>query len=540
MSGSGNRFIEGGFDTPKPLILIDDKPMIEHVCNLFPQESRFTFICNSDHLNNTSMRETLLKIKPNSTIVEIPSHKLGPVYAVTLISDLVEDDEEVIVNYCDFGTYWDYQDFLKHTRSRSADGAVVSYKGFHPHMLGSTNYAFIRDKNQWMLEIKEKEAFTNNRMNEYASNGTYYFKKGLFVKKYFQKLIDLKLDLNGEYYVSLVYNLMLQDKLSVSIYSIQHMLQWGTPEDVFEYNHWSNYFTDAISIQKRQSTFNGTCLIPLAGQGARFQTKGYSLPKPLLAVSSKPMIIQATNSLPNAYQHVFVCLQDHLQNFHLEEALITNYPNAKIVQLETPSQGQAISCSKGLSYVNPDAPLLVGATDNAIIYNDNHFQKLIADPELDAIIWTFKDHPTVNYNPEMYGWVEVKNSQATNISVKKSISNDPSSDHAITGIFYFKKSKYFQHGLDELLKSDTKINNEFYIDSLMNELIKDGYNVKVFQVDHYICWGTPEDYETFLYWQSYFHKCPTHPYFLQKDPTIISQETLTLDSQFRDFSQEFR
>lgn len=71
---------------------------------------------------------------------------------------------------------------MSHTRSRNADGAISAYKGFHPHMLGSTNYAFIREDNQWMLEIKEKEPFTDNRMQEYASDGTYYFRKGDFVK----------------------------------------------------------------------------------------------------------------------------------------------------------------------------------------------------------------------------------------------------------------------------------------------------------------------------------------------------------------------
>ena len=93
-------------------------------------------------------------------------------------------------------------------------------------MLGSTNYAFMKHDKQWML-IKEKEPFTNNRMKEYASNGT-YFKKGSFVKKYFKKLIERDINVNGEYYVSLVYNMLRKDGLKVSIYEIQHMLQWGT------------------------------------------------------------------------------------------------------------------------------------------------------------------------------------------------------------------------------------------------------------------------------------------------------------------------
>jgi hypothetical protein len=95
------------------------------------------------------MREVLLSIRPSATIVAIPNHKKGPVYAVSLI----EDNEEVIVNYCDYGA------FLTYVRAKNADGAIPSYKGFHPHMLGSTNYAFMRDDKQWMLEIKEKESY---------------------------------------------------------------------------------------------------------------------------------------------------------------------------------------------------------------------------------------------------------------------------------------------------------------------------------------------------------------------------------------------
>jgi NDP-sugar pyrophosphorylase family protein len=213
MSGKGSRFIEAGFTTPKPLVQIDQKPIIEHVCDLFPGEDKFTFICNTNHLANTNLKKVLQTIKPNSNILEIPNHKKGPVYAVSLAEKFIEDDEEVIVNYCDFGTYWDYKNFLKHTRDRNADGAIPSYKGFHPHMLGTTNYAFMRDKDQWMLEIKEKEPFTNNRMEEYASNGTYYFKKGLYIKKYFQDLMRQGINIKGEYYVSLVFNLLVKDSL---------------------------------------------------------------------------------------------------------------------------------------------------------------------------------------------------------------------------------------------------------------------------------------------------------------------------------------
>ena len=542
MSGIGNRFIEAGYKEPKPLIVIDGKHIIEHVCDLFPNEDKFTFICNSKHLSETNMREVLQSIKPNANIVEIPNHKKGPVYAVSLVEALIDDDEEVIVNYCDFGTYWDYEDFLKHTRNRDADGAIPSYKGFHPHMLGGTNYAFMRDDKQWMLEIKEKEPFTNNRMQEYASNGTYYFKKGSYVKKYFKELINRDINLKGEYYVSLIYNLLVEDGLKVSIYNIQHMLQWGTPQDVEEYNTWSKYFKNAIEEKpKPKPQENSITLIPLAGRGSRFVKVGYKDPKPLIEVSGKPMIIQAANSLPNSQNHIFVTLKEHLENYPLEKTLKQEYQDANIISIDEVTQGQAITCSLGLKDADENSSLLIAATDNGMIYNHEKYQNLIEDENVDAIIFTFKHHISSKNNPQMYGWVKVDDKDnATAVSVKVPISDNPYEDHAIVGTFWFKKVEYFNKALKKLLEKNIRVNGEYYVDSLMGELIELGLNVKVFEVDDYICWGTPDDYETFVYWQSFFHKVSWHPYSLEKDITVNKDKIKKLDKQYRTFEQEHR
>ena len=52
MSGFGERFRKVGYTLPKPLIIIDGKPIIQHVVEMFPGEKEIIFICNKDHLNN--------------------------------------------------------------------------------------------------------------------------------------------------------------------------------------------------------------------------------------------------------------------------------------------------------------------------------------------------------------------------------------------------------------------------------------------------------------------------------------------------------
>ena len=541
MSGLGQRFVDAGYDDPKPLIIVDGKPIIEHVCDLFPDEEKFTFICNSKHLVETNIREVLKKIKPFSNIIEIPNHKKGPVYAVSQVNELIDEEEEVIVNYCDFGTYWDYKDFLQHTRNRKADGAIPSYKGFHPHMLGSTNYAFMRENRQWMIEIKEKEPFTNNRMNEFASNGTYYFKKGAFVKKYFLELMEKDINLNGEYYVSLVYNLLVEDGLNVSIYNIQHMLQWGTPEDVEQYKIWSNYFKNAaIAQQNYKPQKNSLTLIPLAGRGSRFVNEGYKNPKPLIEVSGKPMIIQAAQSLPGSEKHIFVTLREHLNNHPLENIIYDSYPDSKIISIDDVTDGQAITCSIGLKDSDASSSVTIAATDNGMIYDQNAYQSLIENEEIDAIIFTFRNHISAKNNPQMYGWVSIdEHKNAIEISVKEPISDNPYEDHAIVGTFWIRKIDYFNRAFKSLIKKNEKVNGEYYVDSLMDELIKFNLNVKIFEVDHYVCWGTPDDYETFKYWQSFFDKISWHPYSLDKDNSVNDKKINTLRNEFNTFSQEY-
>ena len=70
---------------------------------------------------------------------------------------MIHDDEQVIVNYCDFSCYWDFQKYKLWINNTGVDGSIPAYRGFHPHSLGSTNYAYMREKNGKMIEIKEKE-----------------------------------------------------------------------------------------------------------------------------------------------------------------------------------------------------------------------------------------------------------------------------------------------------------------------------------------------------------------------------------------------
>jgi NDP-sugar pyrophosphorylase family protein len=83
MSGIGTRFIDAGYSLPKPLIMVDGLPMIEHVINLYPGVKDILFICNERHIKNTNMAEEILRICPSATVLSVKEDlKKGPVGAI--------------------------------------------------------------------------------------------------------------------------------------------------------------------------------------------------------------------------------------------------------------------------------------------------------------------------------------------------------------------------------------------------------------------------------------------------------------------------
>jgi NDP-sugar pyrophosphorylase family protein len=240
MAGTGNRFVLKGYTDPKPLIEVNGQKIIEYIYKMFDKDDDFVFICNETHLNTTNMREVIEKMVPKCEIISIPNHKKGPIYTMvtTDMDSYIDDEEEIIVCYCDNPYVWDYDAFKKWVKTNNSDGCILSHVDFHPHRLSSTFMAYMKEVDLVVSEIKEKEPYTDNHIGEHASTGTYYFKKGSYIKKYFQQAIDLEITYNGEYYVTLVYNLLINDGLLVHCYPTDYVTVFGTPEEIESFEAW--------------------------------------------------------------------------------------------------------------------------------------------------------------------------------------------------------------------------------------------------------------------------------------------------------------
>ncbi len=537
MSGFGERFRRAGYKLPKPLIEVEGKPIISHVIDMFPGETDFIFICNQEHLDDQAyqMRSILSRYCPTGKVVGIEPHKLGPIYAVQQVENLIDDQRPVVVNYCDFTCYWDWEYFKMFVAKTKCMGSIPAYKGFHPHSLGSTNYAYMRETSGWVDDIQEKQPYTDNRMQEFASSGTYYFATGELMKEAFHATISNDLNLGGEFYVSLAYKHLLDKKHSVSVYPLQHFMQWGTPEDVAEYNMWSQTFLKLLKPNE-QSEQAGSVIVPMAGLGQRFVNEGYNITKPLIPVSGKPMVIQAANDLPEAKDYVFVLRGDMSGYKDIVTKLKETYHHCIIKTIDSVTEGQACTALIGLEELEKKSVsqqwITFGACDNGILYDKESFNQLIKDKNVDIIVWAVRKHANAVRHPEMFGWIDAgEDGNINRISVKKPL-NYPDTDPIVIGAFSFRYAQDYHRVVDHLIKRDGRVNGEFYIDSCINDAIDMGLKCKTFEVDSFVSWGTPNDLRIFEYWQSCFHKWSAHPYRLELDGRVDESAVENLKVQY--------
>ena len=518
MSGFGERFREHGYNVPKPLIKVDEKSIIQHVVEMFPGESDFTFICNSDHLKEERflMRETLKMIAPKGRIVSIEPHKLGPIHAVLQAMEFLDPLKPTIVNYADFTCDWNYLSFRSFLKNINCDGAIPCYRGFHPHTLWSNYYAYVPEKDLRALDIQEKKPFTKSPQEEFASSGTYYFKTANLMKKYFERCVSEGLTVGGEYYASMAYKPMIKDGLNIQVYELNHFMQWGTPADFEEYRYWSDTFRAIINEQKPPK-HKGALLFPMAGLGSRFQKEGYEIPKPLIRVSGQPMSVQALKDLPQTEILKIVLREDMNGIDLLKETLQKNGIASEISILDHVTDGQASTCVEGANGLSIDDPVTIAACDNGMIYDSDLFISLMGSNDIDVIVWAVRGYPGAIRNPEMYGWIDSDETGIIqNVSVKRPLT-DPKTDLIIVGTFTFKKLSDFLLSVEKMKERGATVNNEYYVDTSINDAISLGLRCVVFEIEHYICWGTPNDHKTFEYWQSCFHGWKSHPYEIEKD-----------------------
>lgn len=230
-------------------------------------------------------------------------------------------------------------------------------------------------------------------------------------------------------------------------------------------------------------------LIPMAGEGSRFKQEGYTFPKPLIDVNGKPMIQCVIENLDFDAQYIFLVRSEHLEKYEIESLLkfVTN-GRYRIVPVSNLTEGAACTALLAKALIDNDEELLIANSDQIISYSKDNFNTIRRFTKFDASVFTFRAvHPK---------WSFVKvNSRgvATEVAEK-----NPISDIATCGVYYYRRGSDFVKYSEQMIEKNIRVNNEFYICPVYNELINDEKILIPFFVHKMHGLGTPEDLKKYL------------------------------------------
>ncbi len=232
-------------------------------------------------------------------------------------------------------------------------------------------------------------------------------------------------------------------------------------------------------------------VIPMAGQGKRFQEAGYTVPKPFIDIKGRTMLEWSLESLhTEGSRFILIARTPQLLGYEKAMEAMQEKYQCVIISVESVTQGMASSVLLAKEYINNEDPLLIGACDQTV---DISMEEFIGDSKrrgLDGSLMTFyATHPKWSYTKV--------DDQGFAVETKE---KSPISSHANVGLYYFERGKYFVKAALRMIAQNDRFNNEFYVAPVYNYLIKEGMRIGIYEIDeskmHGL--GTPEDVKEFL------------------------------------------
>ena len=223
MGGSGSRFSERGFDLPKPLIPIHDRPFFywatESVRKFIKLKS-LTFVVLNEHVKQYGIDKVILQFYPEARI-HILDHVLeGAVLTCLEGVKSINDGAPVLFNDCDhIFTCNEFYKFCEIGKFDDIDGSLLTFYSADP------KYSFLElDNGGYVIRTAEKEVISNE-----AVCGAYFFRN----RKIFEQSSSVYLNecTYKEFFLSGVYNIMACHKMRIKSFKVEMHLPFGTPDE---------------------------------------------------------------------------------------------------------------------------------------------------------------------------------------------------------------------------------------------------------------------------------------------------------------------
>ena len=222
MAGAGKRFFDAGYVFPKPLIEVDNKPMIQWVIESLNLQANYIFIIQKEHQEKYNIKSVLKILQPNCKIIELDHLTEGAACTTLLAKKYINNSDPLIIANSDQYINWNSSKALYDFNSKNLDGAILTFEAIHPKW----SYAKCNEEG-FVTEVAEKKVISKN-----ATVGVYYWKHGSDYVKSAEEMIKKNIRVNNEFYVCPVYNEFLAKNKRVKIHNVDKMWGLGTPEDL--------------------------------------------------------------------------------------------------------------------------------------------------------------------------------------------------------------------------------------------------------------------------------------------------------------------
>lgn len=187
-------------------------------------------------------------------------------------------------------------------------------------------------------------------------------------------------------------------------------------------------------------------------------------------------IVASTAHLPNG-EHVFAFRETEIKRYRLDNVAKNISTNSNVVPIPDSTMGSACTAMFVASQLDQSAPLLIISANELVEVN---FEKVVDEftkKSVAAGTIAFRStHPR-------YSYVRLDESG----SIVEAAQQNPISNLATTGIFYFKRTDIFVNGAKSMILKNASTEGNFYIAPVFNEIILEHGTVGVSLIDksHY-------------------------------------------------------
>lgn len=227
-------------------------------------------------------------------------------------------------------------------------------------------------------------------------------------------------------------------------------------------------------------------VIPMAGRGSRFKDT-HQVPKPLIDINGKPMIVRALETLGLDGDYYFIVKNDEFVNDTID-AIKSVIPNPHITQIRDYTDGASRSALTVKYHINNLQELVIANCDQIMAYNPTQVLKRMR--EYDGAVITVDD------NDPKHSYARIGDDGfVTEIVEKQVVSNQ-----ALVGIHYWKFGHSFVNSAEFMIHTEQTQNGEYYVGPTYNYLIDKGWHIGAVNIPkhQYIPVGTPADLTKYL------------------------------------------